>query len=149
MGINYKDCIVPIKHKPPKQKKNKGLQSDTLCWYCDRAYGSCSWSQKINPSPVKGWNAIKGYIVYKRPNKKYDYDETYTVLECPEFELDLLFKDEFSTFSIQKCIDGIPIKNSIPEDAVLKKNRRKYNGKSSRVSKSKLQSILRGYLENQ
>lgn len=146
MGINYKDCIVPIKHKPPKQKKNKGLQSDTLCWYCDRAYGSCSWSQKINPSPVKGWNAIKGYISYKRTNGECDLEETYTVLECPEFEVEPLFENEFKKFSIQGCIDGIQIRN-IHKNATIKNNRRKCNGKNSRVSKSKLQTILMGLHE--
>ena len=58
-------------------------RKETLCWYCDKAGGNCSWSAKFQP--VDGWNAIPTRI-QTRDNPK-GYVESYRVLDCPEFEL--------------------------------------------------------------
>lgn len=66
------------KHKKNKIGRPKG-HKDSLCWYCEKACGGCSWSRKL--IPVEGWKAKKV------KNKDYN-DETipcYKVIECPEF----------------------------------------------------------------
>lgn len=52
-------------------RKNAIGNIDSLCWYCKRAYGSCSWSS--NFVPVAGWDA--------KPSKY----SSYRVYGCPKF----------------------------------------------------------------
>ncbi len=56
------------------------IQSFTLCWNCKKATGGCSWADKLKP--VKGWTAEK-----YAPTKSKPY-VTYTIHDCPEFEMD-------------------------------------------------------------
>ena len=56
----------------------------TICWKCEKACGDCSWSDHWMHEPVKGWKAIKDRV---RTNSG-EYDVSYTVLKCPEFEPD-------------------------------------------------------------
>lgn len=53
----------------------------TICWDCGNATGGCCWSESL--TPVKGWNAIRKDITGKENN-----EESYIVLNCPEFTRD-------------------------------------------------------------
>lgn len=52
----------------------------TLCWYCQRAVGGCSWSRKFKP--VEGWDAIPTKIWY---GHKAEPLQSYIVKSCPQF----------------------------------------------------------------
>lgn len=54
---------------------------DTLCWFCDKACGGCSWSRKLEP--VAGWDAKESKIL----SWNGDNVRSYTVFSCPEFVL--------------------------------------------------------------
>lgn len=54
--------------------------NETLCWYCKKAYGFCSWSDK-SFTPVPGWEAEKTVI-----RCRYYVDDSYKVKSCPQFE---------------------------------------------------------------
>lgn len=60
-----------IRSHPTMGRKNAVGSHDSLCWYCKRAYGSCSWSS--NFIPVAGWDA--------KPSKY----SSYRVYGCPKF----------------------------------------------------------------
>lgn len=66
---------------------NHGHETGTLCWDCARAYGGCSWSKSFKP--VEGWEAERDERALKWGcnNTKRTY-VSYTVKECPEFELE-------------------------------------------------------------
>lgn len=53
----------------------------TLCWECQKATGTCSWSKNL--TPVKGWIADGGKMAMG--DRLVD---SYFVHECPEFEKD-------------------------------------------------------------
>lgn len=53
--------------------------NDTLCWYCNKTCGRCSWTKSF--IPVKGWEAEQTFI--KTQNT---FDSSYLVKSCPEFE---------------------------------------------------------------
>lgn len=59
--------------------KRSGPKPETLCNYCARACGDCSWSRDF--IPVKGWDATETRIMF--------YDcvpvESYNVRGCPLF----------------------------------------------------------------
>jgi hypothetical protein len=51
----------------------------TLCWDCANATNSgCSWSASL--IPVDGWTAEKDIL-----STNYKDNETYLVIDCPEF----------------------------------------------------------------
>lgn len=52
-------------------------KNETLCWYCEKACGNCSWSK--NFTPVEGWKAD--------PTKVQETIDSFVVHECPKFEL--------------------------------------------------------------
>lgn len=59
---------------------------DSLCWFCENAYGHCRWSERFEP--VAGW-------VAKR-NDLPDIEGSYFVMWCPRFKEDkrMLEEDE-------------------------------------------------------
>ena len=62
------------------------MKRETICWYCEKATGRCSWSQSFEP--VKGWEAIpKIRRVKNYYSGKYEYEDepSYTIISCPEF----------------------------------------------------------------
>ena len=65
------------------------MNSGTLCWDCARAYGTCSWSRKLEP--VKGWEAAETII---RARTQYGNNPitSYCVTYCPEFVRDAVQK---------------------------------------------------------
>lgn len=71
--LNWHDCIVPEKAPPDSELP---YEAWTLCELCDNAGGFCRWSEQGVQKPVEGWRAIRRDI---------EYDESYVVLECPEF----------------------------------------------------------------
>ena len=52
----------------------------TLCWICNNACGRCSWSKDYKP--VEGWKAKPTKIRFQDIE-----DDSFCVIECPEFEL--------------------------------------------------------------
>lgn len=54
---------------------------DTLCWFCERACGGCSWSDKLEP--VAGWNAEKTKILITKGTNI----DSFIVKDCPLFIL--------------------------------------------------------------
>lgn len=61
----------------------------TLCWRCRRATNApglgCSWSRRVNPEPVAGWDARPTRIKNSRGACGDALDESYIVFACPEF----------------------------------------------------------------
>ena len=57
----------------------------TKCWDCARATGGCSWSDFFKP--VSGWIAIPTKINShkKQFDEKAKVNQSYIVIECPEF----------------------------------------------------------------
>jgi hypothetical protein len=58
---------------------------DSLCWYCQKAYGRCEWSRK--EEPVVGWVAIRNDL----PGIT---GASYCVCWCPLFETDRRMETE-------------------------------------------------------
>ena len=60
----------------------------TLCWFCAKATGSCSWSRAFRPVP--GWDAEPTKIKLQKDYKtgRFMEDRSYYVKACPEFERD-------------------------------------------------------------
>lgn len=60
----------------------------TLCWFCRRACGGCSWSQDF--TPVAGWDAVPTKIKTQRDATTGEFilDDSFLVLACPEYEAD-------------------------------------------------------------
>lgn len=73
------------------------MTMSTLCWYCEKAYGSCAWSRKDNPRPVDGWQAIRNDLAAN--GERAAAVESYVVLHCPEFSLDPRFKQDYQSHS--------------------------------------------------
>lgn len=73
--------IEKSKKRQTRQQAKKDItnRNGTLCWYCNKACGGCSWSQAFKP--VKGWKATKAKI----KQGLNDYADSYHVIECPEF----------------------------------------------------------------
>ena len=67
----------------------------TQCLACNNAYGGCQWSRDFIPIP--GWDAIRNDLVDTAPYHREI--ESYTVLDCPEFELDPRFSSEYQKYS--------------------------------------------------
>lgn len=60
------------------EKKREELGQ--LCWQCKNACGGCSWSRKVNPMPVAGWDAEPTIV------KDCDGDfPSYKIKKCPLF----------------------------------------------------------------
>jgi len=65
------------------------MSSKTICWECanavpDRAGArGCSWSRRFEP--VKGWKAIRKELRFN-DGRGASANESYIVLECPQFE---------------------------------------------------------------
>ena len=55
----------------------------TLCWDCANACGGCSWSDHFDHTPVPGWTAEPAKIRMQK-----SYEDSYIVIECPEFKRD-------------------------------------------------------------
>lgn len=80
-------------------------QLSSLCWYCNNAYGGCSWSSKFKP--VDGWHAIRNDInVSTFDGQTYGtrQEESYVILDCPQFQLDIKFSDEYALYSKEETI---------------------------------------------
>lgn len=60
----------------------RGLNNlkNSLCWYCDNAYGGCEWAQEFKP--VEGWNAEPTEIKDKTRDTTIS---SYNVKSCPKF----------------------------------------------------------------
>ena len=58
-------------------------KSDTLCWDCEKACGSCSWSREL--TPVEGWEVTEtGDPTYLLSLRKIV--PTVSVISCPKFK---------------------------------------------------------------
>ena len=68
------------RQKPKRYPTDLYRSCDTLCWRCIKsANNGCSWSERFEP--VEGWTAVPTKI------KFCDYtDDSYRVIDCPEFE---------------------------------------------------------------
>lgn len=66
-----------------------GYVPETLCELCGRACGRCRWSRKDVQLPVKGWVAVRRDVPMTDSQGKVHWEESYVVLECPEYELEL------------------------------------------------------------
>lgn len=73
------DCIEPEKPEKKKPKEKKKTKKETICWFCARACGACSWSNGLKP--VKGWEAENDKVDMGYGRK----EKSYTVLSCPHF----------------------------------------------------------------
>lgn len=62
---------------------------ETLCWFCEKAAGGCSWSRKFKP--VDGWDAKKTEIMSWFGGTQ----ESYLVFSCPQFELTPSCREEY------------------------------------------------------
>ena len=62
----------------------------TLCWKCENTHADkCSWFNKDNPEPVKGWSAIRRDVLtittsHGKPRSRAEV--SYCVLDCPNFK---------------------------------------------------------------
>ena len=59
----------------------------TLCEICGNAYGGCSWSKWRVQEPVAGWDAVRR-----------EGDVGWTVLGCPQFELEERYRPYYERF---------------------------------------------------
>ena len=63
----------------------------SLCWCCVNAYDGCAWSR--DGLPVEGWQAVKRDLL---PQTKGGSTVTsFFVEQCPEFQLEARFEEEF------------------------------------------------------
>ena len=60
----------------------------TLCELCGNACGRCRWSRKDVQKPVEGWEAVRR-DVYMTEEEGGHMTESYVVLSCPEFDLEV------------------------------------------------------------
>lgn len=96
--------LVP--DRPPAGLPWSSQNGDSLCWYCANAYGGCSWSGR-SKEPVDGWDAFQidqTVTDCNRCKPKKRKIESYIVVECPQFDLDDRFAEEFSAWSKRKAI---------------------------------------------
>lgn len=56
----------------------------TICWFCRKSGGGCSWSAEFKP--VKGWKAE--HTIVRNGKRISEIFESYKVIECPKFEQD-------------------------------------------------------------
>lgn len=61
----------------------------TLCELCGKACGGCRWSRKDEQKPVEGWDAVRRDVPMTDNAGGVHWVESYVVLECPEFEMEL------------------------------------------------------------
>lgn len=102
--IDYRACLVSS--RPPSGLPWSSQNGDSLCWYCANSYGGCSWSGR-SKEPVDGWDAFQidqTVTDYNRGIPKIRKIESYIVIECPQFDLDDRFAEEFSAWSKRKAI---------------------------------------------
>lgn len=66
----------------------------TLCWFCDKAVGGCSWSRSFEP--VEGWEARETRIKLSKDPATGEqmYDTSFFVMACPEYVVDRYIKTE-------------------------------------------------------
>lgn len=84
----------------------------TLCEICGRACGRCSWSEKDRQEPVKGWEAVRRDVEMRTESEVW-MEESYVVLDCPEYEPEmkywwyiLAFDKEYARREAEKEIEG-------------------------------------------
>lgn len=72
----------------------------TLCWKCQNTNADkCSWFNKNNPQPVKGWNAIRRDVKVQTTSHgklRIRLDPSYCVLDCPNFEPTVCKRDHLT-----------------------------------------------------
>lgn len=56
----------------------------TLCWFCRKATGGCSWSHHFEP--IEGWDAEPTLVGTQK--SAGGMQRSYHVKHCPEFEVD-------------------------------------------------------------
>ena len=61
----------------------------TLCELCGKACGGCRWSRKDEQKPVEGWDAVRRDVPMTDNGGGVHWVESYVVLECPEFEMEM------------------------------------------------------------
>ena len=79
--LNKSKLIRQANTRREERAKNpKPRWGETLCWTCQNACGGCSWSKSF--TPVEGWKAKPTQIktVYNDV-----FEESYRVIECPEY----------------------------------------------------------------
>lgn len=58
------------------------IKRQTICWYCKKAYGHCSWSNGTF-TPVPGWDATYSPI----KSSPTGFEDSYIVHACPLYEV--------------------------------------------------------------
>lgn len=96
-------------YRPPKglyrfEATKKRIVRETLCWRCQKACGSCSWSHEFKP--VEGWTATrKDILAPVDGGKRYRrYVESYIVHRCPEFVPDPP-REKKHPWMTKKCVE--------------------------------------------
>lgn len=70
--------------------RDRYSEKHTLCEYCWRAYGRCSWSDR--GEPVHGWKAQKSNV-------------SYCVIECPKFIPDAIMpRPKAKDINLEGCL---------------------------------------------
>lgn len=95
--IDWRDCIVPIKHKKKTKPKRPRLyvpNTPTHCEFCANACGHCAWSEKDVQQPIPGWDAVRYDIPFTSDRSK-TFLESYVVISCPQFELEPKWSGEY------------------------------------------------------
>lgn len=67
------------------KKPAQGGCEFSLCWFCDNAYGGCSWSREFKPVP--GWTATRRDMTTSHSvggKNRQVKTESYIVHKCPE-----------------------------------------------------------------
>lgn len=79
-------CNENCRYKSAEENRQKMMSTrkrkESLCWSCDNACGSCSWSKAL--IPVEGWKATPVRI--KANIEANKYITGYIVEFCPEFK---------------------------------------------------------------
>lgn len=73
------------KKRYEQRREALGYVPETLCELCGNACGGCRWSRKGEQLPVEGWEAVRRDVIMRGPWGKR-VEESYIVLDCPEFE---------------------------------------------------------------
>ncbi len=84
-------------------------REETLCWKCCKTCGGCSWTKSF--IPVKGWKAKPTKV-----NQVTGVDDSYMVIDCPEFEPIKFTKKSLTLRDIDVLIRYKKYKDHLNED---------------------------------
>ena len=73
------------RQKMSEIKTEGSCHRQTLCWDCANATGGCSWADRYDHTPVKGWTAIQTTLRCHSPSSHAETTNSFIVIDCPEF----------------------------------------------------------------